>query len=564
MKSLAWRLCGLDTLGADLALLQIVGWAAAGDVMPSSIQASVAPVSGSLNELISGATAEVVFAGEAVRQPGFYIELGFASAVELFDFRFRGPDGTRWPCAYMLMAVAAAADSIYRGGPIWVSGALSAGESTPPDVEKISADLTSLTVGPSGGIYGVGVSAYGGVVAAAPHAQSPYLSKDFGATWSRPAGAPALQYSRAAVSDDGGVILFSNYGGPLYLSTNGGASFAAVVGAGSRGWESCAVSGDGSTLLAVDGTAGGNLWRSTNGGLTWAICAAAGARAWLGVSVSALGDIVLATAASSAPWISFDGGTTWAEVAGVPAAPSSRCAVSRNGAALAVCARAGWIYVSWDGGLSWSRDTLAAAYEWRNIALSADGQFYCAGTANSARLFYARHKNGSIKNLTFAALVMEVAALDAYGVAWTAASDAGFLARARLWAPASTHAPLVSRMLRQESMKMLSETPLAQQGLQVTAEHRIDKLLDVEFGGAGRIYGTVARKGTPANTPQSRRVRLHRSVDGYLARETWSKADGFYEFREISARYEWDVIAWDHELQEFSTVANNQLAEVMP
>ena len=64
MKSLAWRLYGLDTLGTDLALLQIVGWAAAGDVMPSSIQASVAPVSGSLNELISGATAEVVFAGE--------------------------------------------------------------------------------------------------------------------------------------------------------------------------------------------------------------------------------------------------------------------------------------------------------------------------------------------------------------------------------------------------------------------------------------------------------------------------------------------------------------------
>jgi hypothetical protein len=72
----------------------------------------------------------------------------------------------------------------------------------------------------------------------------------------------------------------------------------------------------------------------------------------------------------------------------------------------------------------------------------------------------------------------------------------------------------------------------------------------------------VSRKETPANVPLRRRVRLHRSVDGYLARETWSKADGSYEFREISTRYEWDVIAWDHELQEYSTVANNQLAEV--
>lgn len=112
--------------------------------------------------------------------------------------------------------------------------------------------------------------------------------------------------------------------------------------------------------------------------------------------------------------------------------------------------------------------------------------------------------------------------------------------------------------------RLVSEVPPPAQGLQAARPQRIDKLLDVEFGGAGRIYGTVARKATPANTPQSRRVRLHRSVDGYLARETWSKADGSYEFREINARYEWDVIAWDHELQEFSTVANNQLAEVMP
>ncbi len=100
------------------------------------------------------------------------------------------------------------------------------------------------------------------------------------------------------------------------------------------------------------------------------------------------------------------------------------------------------------------------------------------------------------------------------------------------------------------------------QGLQSMARYRLAKLVDVECGGQGRIYGTVARKGTPANVPLSRRVRLHRSVDGYLARETWSKADGSYEFSEISTRYEWDVIAWDHELQEYSTVANNQLAEV--
>ena len=90
------------------------------------------------------------------------------------------------------------------------------------------------------------------------------------------------------------------------------------------------------------------------------------------------------------------------------------------------------------------------------------------------------------------------------------------------------------------------------------------QLMDAEFGGLYRIYGSVARKGTPANVPLKRRVRLHRSKDGYLVRETWSQPDGSYEFTEISGRYEYDVIAWDHEFQDFSTVANNQLAEPMP
>ena len=87
---------------------------------------------------------------------------------------------------------------------------------------------------------------------------------------------------------------------------------------------------------------------------------------------------------------------------------------------------------------------------------------------------------------------------------------------------------------------------------------------DMEFGGRGRIFGTVARKNLPANVPMRSRVRLHRSKDGLLVRETWSDDSGYYEFREISERYEYDVIAWDHQLQDYSAVANNQLAEVMP
>lgn len=113
-------------------------------------------------------------------------------------------------------------------------------------------------------------------------------------------------------------------------------------------------------------------------------------------------------------------------------------------------------------------------------------------------------------------------------------------------------------------MHMTGVPPVAQ-GIGITRRlPAADKLLDLEFSGQFWIYGTVARKSTPANVPLKRRVRLHRSKDGYLVRETWSQPDGSFEFKEISGRWEYDVIAWDHEFQDFSTVANNQLAEAMP
>ena len=90
----------------------------------------------------------------------------------------------------------------------------------------------------------------------------------------------------------------------------------------------------------------------------------------------------------------------------------------------------------------------------------------------------------------------------------------------------------------------------------------VSPFLDAEFGGRGRIYGTVSIKGTPSNVPVARRVRLLRSRDSYLARETWSKPDGSYSFDGISEQYEYDVVAFDRELNYFSQVANNKKPEV--
>lgn len=90
------------------------------------------------------------------------------------------------------------------------------------------------------------------------------------------------------------------------------------------------------------------------------------------------------------------------------------------------------------------------------------------------------------------------------------------------------------------------------------------RVLDMEHGGNGCIYGTVELYVQAGNIPLPRRVRLHRSRDGMLVRETWSDAQGNYRFDGISERYTYDVIAWDHEGLQQSVVANDLTPEVMP
>lgn len=87
--------------------------------------------------------------------------------------------------------------------------------------------------------------------------------------------------------------------------------------------------------------------------------------------------------------------------------------------------------------------------------------------------------------------------------------------------------------------------------------------LDMECGGNGGIYGTVELYAQAGNIPLPRRVRLHRSRDGLLVRETWSDAQGNYRFDHITDRYTYDVIAWDHEGLQQSVVANDLTPEPM-
>lgn len=101
------------------------------------------------------------------------------------------------------------------------------------------------------------------------------------------------------------------------------------------------------------------------------------------------------------------------------------------------------------------------------------------------------------------------------------------------------------------------------QGESATLSPKVSAL-DMEHGGNGVIHGTVELYAQAGNIPLARRVRLQRSRDSLLVRETWSNAQGQYRFEGISQRYTYDVIAWDHEGLQRSVVANDLTPEVMP
>lgn len=87
---------------------------------------------------------------------------------------------------------------------------------------------------------------------------------------------------------------------------------------------------------------------------------------------------------------------------------------------------------------------------------------------------------------------------------------------------------------------------------------------DFEFGGFGRIAGTVKEDGSP-DVPVKRRVRLHREQDGLLAREVWSHpTTGAYSFDYIDATKRYTVITYDYEHDYRAVIADNITPEAMP
>lgn len=89
------------------------------------------------------------------------------------------------------------------------------------------------------------------------------------------------------------------------------------------------------------------------------------------------------------------------------------------------------------------------------------------------------------------------------------------------------------------------------------------KLFDMQFGGKGRIVGTVKVKATP-NRAVRRRVWLLRERDAQVIRETWSDpVTGEYRFEYIDQTQRYTVLTYDYEHNFRSVVADNLQPELM-
>ena len=284
-------------------------------------------------------------------------------------------------------------------------------------------------------------------------------------------------------------------------------AFVSLPAAGSRSWRGVATH-DGVTVYAVE--YGGVIYKSADGGETWAALSS-GSRYWHSVATHD-GVTVYAVVHAGVIYKSADGGATWAALSS-----GSRYwygVATHDGVTVYAAVYGGVIYKSADGGETWAALSSGSRY-WHGVATHDGVTVYAV---ESGGVIYKNISLPSIYNIDLRALTTST--------------------------PVTAGAP------------PLEDATLAVEPVYTT--------IDLDVGGCGRIYGTVKRKADPQNIPLVRRVRLHDSRTGALLRQTWSQEDGSYEFRDLNPDLEFDVIAWDHEGQFRSTIANNLKPEVLP
>ncbi|KUF37927.1 hypothetical protein AS359_04220 [Comamonas kerstersii] len=502
MLSTSWSICGIDTDGHDLTLSRLVAWGEAGELVPASVVSTLPPIAGAIDNLLVDGATTVTFAAADVRQPGFLITFEFAEPVELWGWRMAALTRAGWP---RMHAVKAGEHVQFLGQLEWQGiGVLSAPSYSPVNFAQACGAFVSLPA--AGSRSWRGVATHDGVTVYAVESGGViYKSTDGGATWA--ALSSGGRYWYGVATHDGVTVYAVVHGGVIYKSTDGGATWVALS-SGSRSWYGVATH-DGVTVYAVE--YGGVIYKSTDGGATW-VALSSGSRSWYGVATHD-GVTVYAVVSGGVIYKSADGGATW-----VALSSGSRYwhgVATHDGLTLYAVVSGGVIYKSADGGATWAALSSAASRSWHGVATHDGVTVYAVEYGG---VIYKNIQLPSIYNIDLRAL--------------------------------TTSTPVTA------GNPPLEDATLAVEPVYTT--------IDLDVGGCGRIYGTVKRKADPQNIPLVRRVRLHDSRTGALLRQTWSQEDGSYEFRDLNPDLEFDVIAWDHEGQFRSTIANNLKPEVLP
>lgn len=557
MPSTNWALRGLDTLGADLHLRQIIPWGAAGAVVPVSIASTFAPIQGGVVDLLDDTESECVFAAQDVRKPGFAIQFQFATEVDLRGFRFRkGQSEVR----LNRHSVSMGEKSCTVGALKWGGDGVSVAPVAP--LNFTSEALSWSAVMAAGSRAWVGCAAQGNFMVAGHYGGYVYFTRDGGETWAAVTAAGVRSWHGAAISADGqtAIATCADTGNKPWVTKDGGLTWAQVVTAPSGRWDVCAVSADGQVMLIAGGT--GYAYMSKDGGATWEAQTAAGSRNWRGCAISGDGQtLLLADSASSGyGWLSKNGGLAWSAVTAAGSRPFRGCAVSGDGRILVLASDGGSapLMLSLDGGASWGASTSGSG-NWYDCAVSHNGSVIIGADYGNNRLVFS--VNGGVS--------FDVA--DAGSRSWyaCAVSADGAIGLGGVYPSGTLWSVYFSDAAYAKPEQAVSRIRLgAQLGLPPASSSFMEAIFaeqatDVEFGGTGCIYGTVELYAQAGNIPLPRRVRLHRSRDGMLVRETWSDAQGTYRFDGITERYNYDVIAWDHEGLQQSVVANDLTPEPM-
>ena len=594
--STTWRITGIFTDGGDLELSELNLYNKTTTVDTGAVvTCSHAPIAGAIANLTDGDPLTTCkWAAKDAQAPGFFIQWTLPAPQEPWCARFSAPAMAGFIRNYMLG---------YRSGEVWSwaeqgrvkwpgQGVLSAPR------EKLSVFGTPLgwqpITGPVPGQYGYyacAMSADGEVQVTAAYGNSDdkiSISKDSGTTWAAlTLTGGSIGFGGCAVSPEGDVLIVcgrGNSGAKTHISRDRGDTWTEITGltAGSDGLRTAGIAAGGQKIFLVSAGSEAPVYRSDNGGTSWEAVpgVVAGTRGYSGCSMSHDGQvIVLAPFGSSSAvlQVSKDGGTTWVQRTG--ATPGSFgfgfCKVSADGNTI-ITTGVG----SSSGVISFSKDA-GATWQYAPVPGVSGGFEHCATTANGLEMAaVARDSVGGTGSY--------VARSRDRGTTWQqdttpTPGSTGFVSCAMgaqtgdLLLVASGNSAAGTFQFRQTDLSYEKDIPRTASKEAVEAVRGLHpgsqeaaflkastrQVRDTEFGGAFKVYGTVARKNTPTNVPLRRRVRLHRSRDGMLVRETWSANDGTYEFQNISGQYEYDVIAWDHEMSFRSVVANNLTPEAM-